>query len=186
MFASAFAFGSIRVEEQPFPNGNNDNVGSPFNFELAQHSPSTCSELHSASETDELLEFLLAREEAKGNIFWESPPDHSMVSENQGAASGDSGSKELTPSSNPPIEIDSLPLCAICGEKALKFSSYGARACISCRVFFRRMIQKSQQSGLNCRKKQGQLGHCVIDSKSRGSCRRCRYERCLQAGDFSF
>ena len=51
---------------------------------------------------------------------------------------------------------------------------YGGRACYSCRGFFRRAVQTEHYKVFLC---EG-AGDCVIRSKSRKSCKLCRFQRC--------
>lgn len=68
--------------------------------------------------------------------------------------------------------------CPVCGRPAGKHYYYGAQVCVSCRGFFRRTVQNNHQTIFQCL---GDL-NCVIDSKSRKSCKFCRFQKCLDAG----
>ena len=69
-------------------------------------------------------------------------------------------------------------LCQVCFKPGVKHISYGARACNSCRAFFQRAVKKETHSKLHCLEKL----NCTIDSKSWKSCKRCRFNRCLESG----
>jgi len=60
--------------------------------------------------------------------------------------------------------------CKICGKKAKCFSFYGVTSCDACRSFFKRAILSLEE--VACEGK----GSCQPD------CRKCRLDRCLQAG----
>ena len=68
--------------------------------------------------------------------------------------------------------------CQICKKLAAKHNCYGAQACESCRVFFRRTVQNKTHILFECKKE----NECVMDSISRKSCQSCRYNLCLKAG----
>lgn len=69
--------------------------------------------------------------------------------------------------------------CKVCGAPAGKHIYYGARTCISCRGFFRRSVQSRQFKAFACI---STLLSCPVDSKSRKSCKKCRFEKCLEIG----
>ena len=71
--------------------------------------------------------------------------------------------------------------CKVCNEIAGKHNYYGANVCISCRGFFRRSVQSKQHMIFSCPGKESNQT-CIIDSKSRRSCKKCRYDKCLKAG----
>ena len=68
--------------------------------------------------------------------------------------------------------------CPICGEISGKHMYYGARTCSSCRVFFRRSVTNQQNTRFKCNFQ----NNCIINSKSRRSCKKCRFEKCLNIG----
>ena len=70
--------------------------------------------------------------------------------------------------------------CKVCqSPKASKQSYYGANeTCTSCRGFFMRAVQTQWYPLFYCNPKV----KCVIDSKNRRSCKKCRFEKCLEAG----
>ena len=65
-------------------------------------------------------------------------------------------------------------------SKASSHSYYGATSiCPSCRGFFMRSVQsQNYQAFQKCPLNSG----CVIESKSRKSCKSCRFQKCLSAG----
>ena len=70
--------------------------------------------------------------------------------------------------------------CKVCqSPKASKQSYYGAHeTCTSCRGFFMRAVQTQFYTLFYHNPKV----KCVIDSKNRRSCKKCRFEKCLEAG----
>ncbi len=82
--------------------------------------------------------------------------------------------------------------CPVCGEVSEQpYLNYGAKACYSCRAFFRRAHQKTKTPAFTCKRGaadgglgdgDGVVGSCAITVKTRRSCQRCRYDRCLAAG----
>ena len=92
--------------------------------------------------------------------------------------------------------------CEVCFAKAGKHNYYGGNVCTSCRGFFRRSVQSKQYPLFVCNlsgnnnlpinkidvesyKNQeynvtSKL--CAIDSKSRKSCKHCRFLRCISRG----
>ena len=71
--------------------------------------------------------------------------------------------------------------CKVCqNSKASSHSYYGATSiCPSCRGFFMRSVQSQiYQTFQDCPLNSG----CVIESKSRKSCKSCRFQKCLSAG----
>ena len=71
--------------------------------------------------------------------------------------------------------------CKVCqNSKASSHSYYGATGiCPSCRGFFMRSVQSEIYSKFQ---KCPSTYECVIDSKSRKSCKSCRFQKCLSAG----
>lgn len=86
--------------------------------------------------------------------------------------------------------------CQVCDAKAGKHNYYGGNVCTSCRGFFRRSVQSKQYplfvciaSGNNNNLNGTPKGveketHalCKINSKSRKSCKKCRFVRCINCG----
>ena len=72
-------------------------------------------------------------------------------------------------------------LCRVCDQEgATKWNFYGVDSiCHSCRGFFMRSVQTSDFKTFH--KKQCN-SKCVIESKSRKSCKKCRFEKCLSVG----
>ena len=64
--------------------------------------------------------------------------------------------------------------CNVCGEIINSYLSYGALACASCRVFFRRQISKSGNDILCFNG-----GQCEINEISRTFCQNCRFQKSL-------
>ncbi len=58
--------------------------------------------------------------------------------------------------------------------------NYGALTCLSCRAFFRRIIQQKLKQELKCRGDGS--GNCSITPENRKKCKRCRFEQCLRSG----
>ena len=74
--------------------------------------------------------------------------------------------------------------CHVCNNPAGKHSYYGGKVCTSCRAFFRRWVlsDKTSPDQFECLQKTDDDQQCDIDSKSWKSCKRCRFQKCLQAG----
>ena len=70
--------------------------------------------------------------------------------------------------------------CRVCNNtNCSKHNYYGANfVCASCRGFFMRAVQSGLYKAFNVHSNLG----CVIDSKNRKSCRKCRFEKCLSVG----
>ena len=70
--------------------------------------------------------------------------------------------------------------CKVCkSPKATNHNYYGASSvCQSCRGFFMRSVQ-SELYKVFC---QFHAKNCEINSKNRKSCKKCRFEKCLQVG----
>ena len=71
-----------------------------------------------------------------------------------------------------------LTSCKVCGEAINAYLSYGALACPSCRVFFRRQTFKVKQNLGICYAN----GTCEITKETRTYCQFCRYHKCLKIG----
>jgi hypothetical protein len=66
--------------------------------------------------------------------------------------------------------------CVVCGSVARGFN-FGARTCMSCKVFFRRNAFTCL-SNLSC----PDGGHCKVTEKTRKNCTYCRLLRCFRVG----
>ena len=73
--------------------------------------------------------------------------------------------------------------CKVCkSENASKHNFYGADGiCPSCRGFFQRSV-KSELFKVFKHAAIPPETICVIDSKTRKSCKKCRFEKCLEVG----
>ncbi len=66
--------------------------------------------------------------------------------------------------------------CPVCVDGHLaRHHHYGGRACYSCRGFFRRAVQTQHYKSFNCPERRS----CIIESKSRKSCKWCRFYKCV-------
>ena len=72
--------------------------------------------------------------------------------------------------------------CRVCEKSvASRHNHYGADlVCSSCRGFFLRSVQSGLYDFFACSTNKGKK--CVIDSKQRQSCRKCRFEKCIAKG----
>ena len=72
-----------------------------------------------------------------------------------------------------------MNFCFICKTELNKnHNYYGSNSvCHSCRAFFMRSVKDAKFRNFH-----HELGTCVIDSKSRKSCKKCRFDACLKAG----
>ena len=70
--------------------------------------------------------------------------------------------------------------CKVCNSfKICGHNHYGADCiCHSCRGFFLRAVQSSYYQIFQHNKN----NNCIIDSKNRKSCKKCRFEKCLEVG----
>lgn len=68
--------------------------------------------------------------------------------------------------------------CEVCGEGINGYLSYGALTCSSCRVFFRRQINKVRPFHTPCHN----VGNCFISPTTRTFCQACRFQKCLDVG----
>ena len=68
--------------------------------------------------------------------------------------------------------------CLVCNVSMSSGPSYGAQACPSCRVFFRRQLIKPVASNGICYTG----GTCEISEETRTCCQKCRYMKCLKIG----
>ncbi len=78
-------------------------------------------------------------------------------------------------------------LCKVCGALAGKHVYYGARTCISCRGFFRRSVQSNHYKFFCCTSQDplvqaSNSSSCLVNSKTRKNCKRCRFSKCLAVG----
>ena len=71
--------------------------------------------------------------------------------------------------------------CNVCRENVeIIWNSYGGEnICQSCRVFFFRSVQSSAYQAFERQKCDNE---CVIQSKNRKSCKRCRFQKCVSIG----
>lgn len=86
-----------------------------------------------------------------------------------------SGSTISGPTSGDEIDSDgTIQPCKVCFcQPGCRFKFYGCKGvCSSCRSFFRRSVQSGQYRIFECRS----IG-CLIDSKNRMSCKKCRFQR---------
>ena len=67
--------------------------------------------------------------------------------------------------------------CHVCGDTANDHIHYGAKACYSCRAFFRRCQIKMAANTCN-----NQDDNCQINKFNRQLCPHCRYKKCLAVG----
>jgi hypothetical protein len=69
--------------------------------------------------------------------------------------------------------------CEICGAKSNKGNSlqFGVESCGGCGSFFRRVVTKVYKL-YGCVAN----GNCVINEKTRNSCKQCRFDKCLEKG----
>uniref|UniRef100_A0A0K0FC30 Transcription factor HNF-4 homolog (inferred by orthology to a D. melanogaster protein) n=1 Tax=Strongyloides venezuelensis TaxID=75913 RepID=A0A0K0FC30_STRVS len=81
----------------------------------------------------------------------------------------------MTSSVNKGNDSKSLSDCAICGDKATG-KHYGALSCDGCKGFFRRTVRK--KNNYICRFSR----QCTVDKDHRNTCRRCRFDRCIENG----
>ena len=74
-----------------------------------------------------------------------------------------------------------MMICNVCCEKVETiWNSYGGEnICQSCRVFFFRSVQSSAYQSFE---RQKCYTECVIQSKNRKSCKRCRFQKCVSVG----
>ncbi len=72
-------------------------------------------------------------------------------------------------------------LCSVCSGPSKGFKYYGTVSCTSCRAFFSRAIKGEAYKTYICQGL-GPDSDCSIDSRSWGSCRLCRFKKCLTAG----
>lgn len=79
------------------------------------------------------------------------------------------------------VQSEDQRLCQVCCGVAGKHNYYGGQSCISCRGFFRRSVQTGQYAQFAClNRNPNQI--CPVDSKTRKSCKKCRFDMCLEAG----
>ena len=79
--------------------------------------------------------------------------------------------------------IQTSTLCPVCNDgNAGRHKHYGGKACASCRAFFRRAVENDGYRKFDCAQSNKTNFECEIDSKSWGSCRYCRFQKCLSAG----
>merc|ERR1711935_148353 len=80
--------------------------------------------------------------------------------------------------------VTSKKFCKVCSAPAGKHIYYGARTCISCRGFFRRSVQNNHHQFFGCSNADSQdfANQCLIDSKTRKNCKKCRFAKCTSVG----
>ncbi|EGT44152.1 hypothetical protein CAEBREN_13717 [Caenorhabditis brenneri] len=90
----------------------------------------------------------------------------------------DSSEDLYSPSSSAstPNSLAATEECAVCGNKVVDSSRYGAPGCLGCIVFFRRAIVRN--SVFKCLRR----GGCNITNEYRCVCRYCRLQKCLKVG----
>ncbi len=71
--------------------------------------------------------------------------------------------------------------CEVCGRPANGHRNYGVMTCHSCRAFFSRALKDKAHEAFICVNVMN-VGHCQINSESWRSCKKCRFEKCLQLG----
>ena len=76
------------------------------------------------------------------------------------------------------LRTEIITNCKVCNETINAYLSYGALACPSCRVFFRRQTSNQQLSLNFCHSN----GTCEITKETRTNCQYCRYHKCLNIG----
>lgn len=76
------------------------------------------------------------------------------------------------------LRTEIITNCKVCNETINAYLSYGALACPSCRVFFRRQTSTQQLSLNFCLSN----GTCKITKETRTNCQYCRYQKCLNIG----
>ncbi len=76
--------------------------------------------------------------------------------------------------------------CDVCGDESSRHHlNYGANVCFSCRAFFRRAHQHRQTQAPTAAAPQFVCkwsGACVVTTKNRRRCQKCRYDKCVSAG----
>ena len=80
-------------------------------------------------------------------------------------------------SSSSSSESETASSCSVCQEDITGQAQqvhYGARACFSCRAFFRRAQGATRRPFRKCRGPAEEEGRCQIDPKNRRSCAACR------------
>ena len=76
------------------------------------------------------------------------------------------------------LRTEIITNCKVCNETINAYLSYGALACPSCRVFFRRQTSTQQPSLNFCLSNRT----CKITKETRTNCQYCRYQKCLNIG----
>ena len=71
-------------------------------------------------------------------------------------------------------------VCPICQSTSKEDHpiSYGGKACLSCKAFFRRAHQNTKSPTFVCKR----INQCPINHMTRKSCQKCRYQLCLKSG----
>ncbi len=71
-------------------------------------------------------------------------------------------------------------VCRVCGIDTGSYNlNYGVSSCLSCRAFFRRVVQQKMKTIMCCK---GSGGSCTITPENRKRCKRCRFDACVAAG----
>ena len=79
--------------------------------------------------------------------------------------------------SKPNQDESTLTHCPVCIDGDVgKHNHYGGRVCHSCRGFFRRSVQNNHYPLFEC---STGLKKCIIQSKTRKSCKFCRFQNCI-------
>ncbi len=75
-------------------------------------------------------------------------------------------------------------VCVICHIDTKSYHlNYGVSSCLSCRAFFRRIVQQKMKTEMKCKGGTAATGEpCRITPDNRKKCKKCRYEACLKAG----
>ena len=78
--------------------------------------------------------------------------------------------------------MDPEEICEICfyppNKSDKHYTHYGAICCFSCKAFFRRTVRDNLSPKFVCKKNKT----CDFSLVDRASCRKCRYEKCLEVG----
>jgi hypothetical protein len=118
------------------------------------------------------------------------PSDDSVAAEIptflQGSNVTDTGAEHPDTEWSSSSEMPDASKCRVCGgETSQQHNYYGCTGvCVSCRGFFRRSVQSGTSGLFECVGVARGLapGACLADARPRRSCKRCRFDRCLQLG----
>ncbi|KAH7691260.1 Nuclear hormone receptor family member nhr-1 [Aphelenchoides avenae] len=75
------------------------------------------------------------------------------------------------------MKVPEGTLCGICHDAANGYH-YGVASCLGCKSFFRRIIVTGDSARIRCQ----HGGNCDVNTRNRNACRRCRFDKCQQAG----